>query len=84
MKLILALLLALLMFLLALALGAQNDQLVQVNYLIAQSQLPLSALMAICFVGGVVVTLMIWLLWLVSYRFKARNRARVAKTSQGS
>ncbi|ALS98548.1 lipopolysaccharide assembly protein LapA domain-containing protein [Lacimicrobium alkaliphilum] len=84
MKLILALLLALLVFLLALALGAQNDQLVQVNYLIAQSQLPLSALMAICFVGGVAVTVAIWLLWFMGYRLKVRRRARVANTSPGS
>lgn len=84
MKLILALLLALLVFLLALALGAQNDQLIQVNYLIARSQLPLSALMAICFVSGIVVTLAICLLWFLGYRFKARHRARAIHTSDGS
>ncbi|GGD53049.1 lipopolysaccharide assembly protein LapA domain-containing protein [Lacimicrobium alkaliphilum] len=84
MKLILALLLALLVFLLALALGAQNDQLIRVNYLIAQSQLPLSALMAICFVGGVAVTVAIWLLWFMGYRLKVRRRTRTANTSPGS
>lgn len=83
MKLILALLLALLVFLLALALGAQNDQLIQVNYLIAQSQLPLSTLMAICFFSGVVVSLVIGLLWFMGYRLKARQKAKVIKTSQG-
>ncbi|WP_088328657.1 LapA family protein [Lacimicrobium sp. SS2-24] len=84
MKLILALLLALLVFLLALAVGAQNEQLVQVNYLIAQSTLPLSVLMAICLVSGILLSLIIGALWFISYRIRARRRSKVTQASPGA
>lgn len=46
----------------AIALGAQNEQLIVVNYLIAQAELRTSSLMAICFLVGVSVTLL-FTLW---------------------
>ncbi|GAA0344653.1 hypothetical protein GCM10009092_06370 [Bowmanella denitrificans] len=74
MKLILSLLLALALFLLALAIGAQNDQLVQVNYLIAQSQLRLSSLMAVMFVAGALSCLLLCVLWFIGFRWRGRQR----------
>ena len=39
----------------AFVLGSQNPQSVQVNYLIASAQLPLAALISVCFVIGLLV-----------------------------
>ena len=72
MKLILSLLLALVVFLIALTLGAQNDQLIQVNYLIAQSQMRVSSLMAVMFLLGVATCLVFCLLWFIGFRWRHR------------
>ncbi|GAB3016314.1 lipopolysaccharide assembly protein LapA domain-containing protein [Bowmanella dokdonensis] len=73
MKLVLSLLLTLAVFLLALTLGAQNDQLIQVNYLIAQTQMRVSSLMAIMFLLGVAVSLSVSLLWFIGFRWRHRH-----------
>lgn len=82
MKLILSLLLAILIFLLALAIGAQNDQLVQVNYLIAQSELRLSSLMAVMFVSGVLVCLLFCIFWFIGFRWRDRRKAKLAHSQR--
>jgi len=46
----------------SIAVGAQNEQKIIVNYLIAQAEIRTSSLMAICFLSGALVTL-IFTLW---------------------
>ncbi|WP_169720142.1 MULTISPECIES: LapA family protein [Aliagarivorans] len=52
MRAIVSLFLLVVLFVLALAIGAQNDAVVRVNYLIAESELRLSWLMAGLFIAG--------------------------------
>ena len=52
MKRILALIPLVLVFMLTLALGSQNGQLVQFNYLIAQGEFSLAMLLGFFFAGG--------------------------------
>ncbi|AWL12036.1 Lipopolysaccharide assembly protein [Saliniradius amylolyticus] len=79
MKAILTLLIAVMVFIIALALGAQNDQLVSVNYLIAQSELRLSSLMAVCFFFGVIVMAVFSTLLAMRSKWKALRQSH--KTS---
>lgn len=55
MKALVILVVVIVFFVLALAIGAQNDQLVSIHYLVASSDLRVSWLMAIMFIIGFVV-----------------------------
>lgn len=65
--------------LLAILVGAQNDQLVVVNYLIAQSELRLSVLMAVMFLLGVVISLCIISVFWLRLKWKLRQLERKQK-----
>lgn len=72
MKRILGIILLVLVFILTLAVGSQNGQLVQFNYLIAQGEFSLSMLLALFFSGGFLLG---WLLFgLLFLRLKMQNR----------
>ena len=72
MKRILALIPLVLVFVLTLAIGSQNSQLVQFNYLIAQGEFSLSMLLGFFFAG---VFLLGWLVFgLLFLRLKLQNR----------
>ncbi len=72
MKRILALIPLVLVFVLTLAIGSQNGQLVQFNYLIAQGELSLSMLLGFFFAGGFLLG---WLVFgLLFLRLKLQNR----------
>jgi len=72
MKRILALIPLVLVFILTLALGSQNGQLVQFNYLIAQGEFALASLLAIFFSAGFLLG---WLVFgLLFLRLKMQNR----------
>ncbi|MGL5030495.1 MAG: LapA family protein [Aeromonas sp.] len=72
MKRILALMPLLLVFILTLALGSQNGQLVQFNYLIAQGECSLAMLLGCFFAGGFVLG---WLIFgLLFLRLKMQTR----------
>ncbi len=72
MKRILALIPLVLVFVLTLALGSQNGQLVQFNYLIAQGELSLAMLLGFFFAGGFLLG---WLVFgLLFLRLKMQNR----------
>ncbi|QSR48022.1 LapA family protein [Aeromonas veronii] len=72
MKRILALIPLLLVFVLTLALGSQNGQLVQFNYLIAQGEFSLAMLLGFFFAGGFLLG---WLVFgLLFLRLKMQNR----------
>lgn len=57
MKIFFTLSLLLLILVVAIAVGAQNEGQVTVNYLIARSEMNISTLMAVCFLSGVFITL---------------------------
>lgn len=72
MKRILALIPLVLVFVLTLALGSQNGQLVQFNYLIAQDEFSLAMLLGFFFAGGFLLG---WLVFgLLFLRLKMQNR----------
>ena len=72
MKLIIGLIILAVLFAVGITLGTQNDQLVSVNYLLAQGEYRLSSLLAVIFVAGFVVG---WLVFsLVLLRLKLSNK----------
>ena len=72
MKRILALIPLVLVFVLTLAIGSQNGQLVQFNYLIAQGEFSLSMLLGFFIAGGFLLG---WLVFgLLFLRLKLQNR----------
>ena len=72
MKRVLALIPLVLVFVLTLALGSQNGQLVQFNYLIAQGEFSLAMLLGFFFAGGFMLG---WLVFgLLFLRLKLQNR----------
>ncbi|CAH9058270.1 Lipopolysaccharide assembly protein A [Pseudoalteromonas holothuriae] len=79
--------LALAIVLLAFVIGTQNPEVVDVNYIIASSTLPLSTLMSVCFVVGVLVgcvisvTVFSKLKW-QNYRLKKNNRRMITDTER--
>ncbi|ART81430.1 hypothetical protein CBP31_01270 [Oceanisphaera profunda] len=72
MKIIIGLIILAILFAVGITLGTQNDQLVQVNYLLAQGEYRLSSLLAVIFVAGFVIG---WLVFsLVLLRLKMNNK----------
>jgi lipopolysaccharide assembly protein A len=70
-KIIFGLVILAILFAVGLTLGSQNDQLVHVNYLLAQGDYRLSTLLAVVFVAGFVIG---WLVFgLVLLRLKINN-----------
>ena len=74
-KYLLIFLLVLAIFVISITLGAQNDQLVTFNYLLAQGEFRISTLLACLFAAGFVIGwLVCGLFWLrVRFRWCARN-----------
>ncbi|GHA12546.1 LapA family protein [Oceanisphaera arctica] len=71
MKIIFGLVILAILFAVGLTLGSQNDQLVHVNYLLAQGDYRLSTLLAVVFVAGFVIG---WLVFgLILLRLKMNN-----------
>ncbi|GAA3703359.1 LapA family protein [Oceanisphaera sediminis] len=71
MKIIFGLVILAILFAVGLTLGSQNDQLVHVNYLLAQGDYRLSTLLAVVFVAGFFIG---WLVFgLVLLRLKMNN-----------
>ncbi|WMC09253.1 lipopolysaccharide assembly protein LapA domain-containing protein [Oceanimonas pelagia] len=72
MKIIFGLIILAILFAVGLTLGSQNDQLVHVNYLLAQGDYRLSSLLAVVFVAGFLIG---WLVFgLVMLRLKMTNK----------
>jgi putative membrane protein len=79
-KAIFSTLLLVVLFVTALAMGAQNDELVRVNYLIAESEMRLSWLMAGLFIAGFITCLLFLLAFYTRIRLeRAALRRRLAK-----
>ncbi|MBU3824643.1 MAG: DUF1049 domain-containing protein [Candidatus Oceanisphaera merdipullorum] len=72
MKIIIGLIILAILFAVGITLGTQNDQLVQVNYLLAQGEYRLSSLLAVIFIAGFVIG---WLVFsVVLLRLKMNNK----------
>ncbi|MDP5253675.1 MULTISPECIES: lipopolysaccharide assembly protein LapA domain-containing protein [unclassified Vibrio] len=69
-----------LLFLLALALGAQNQSLVSVNYLVAKSEVHLSMLIGVVFVLGFAAAAVLFSA--MHFKLKLQNRRLTKKVSQ--
>lgn len=82
MKILLAVILIVICFAFALAIGAQNEQVVTVHYLIAQGEFPLSAVMGVTFAGGFLVGWVLCLAWYL--RLKLQNRLLSRKVNRQS
>lgn len=80
MKILLAVILIVLCFALALAIGAQNEQVVMVHYLIAQGEFHLSAVIGAAFAGGFLVGWVVCLGWYL--RLKIQNRLLSRKVNR--
>lgn len=83
MKYILGLLITLAVIIVAVTIGANNDQIITINYIVAQSELRLSSLVAILFGLGLILG---WLVTGIFYlRLKVSNIAlnrRVKRQAQ--
>lgn len=72
MKIIIGLIILAVLFAVGVTLGSQNDQLVHVNYLLAQGEYRLSSLLAIIFVAGFAIG---WAIFgVVLLRLKMSNK----------
>ena len=80
MKVFLGIVIFLLVLLVAMVLGAKNDQLVTVNYLLAQAELRLSVLLVIMLLIGVVLSLSIFSLYWIKLRWRIRHLERKQKS----
>ncbi len=81
MKRFLLLTITIILFALAAALGLKNQQLVNVNYLIAQNELRLSTLLAIIFMFGFLLSACFAFLFHLKQRY-INNRLRKANKKQ--
>lgn len=66
--------------------GANNSDLVSINYLLAKAHLPLSSLLAIAFLLGVAFASLIWLLFAIKMqwslsRLQSRNKKLIQSQS---
>ena len=80
MKAFLSVVLLLAVLLIAILLGAQNDQIISVNYLIAQTELRLSVLMAIMLVIGIGLSWIIFSLVWAKMKWRIRQLERKHQT----
>lgn len=76
MKYLLIFLLVLAIFVVSVTLGAQNDQLVTFNYLLAQGEFRISTLLAVLFAAGFAIG------WLVCGIFWLRVRVKLARAER--
>lgn len=70
MKLLVTLLVFLFVLLFAIVIGAQNEQVITVSFLIATQKMPVSTLIAICVVIGFVSAMLVALLWMSQLRWR--------------
>lgn len=76
MKYLLIFLLVLAIFVISVTLGAQNDQLVTFNYLLAQGEYRVSSLLAVLFVAGFIIG------WLVCGLFWLKVRVSLVRAER--
>ncbi|MDN4503357.1 lipopolysaccharide assembly protein LapA domain-containing protein [Alteromonadaceae bacterium BrNp21-10] len=69
---------------LAIVIGAQNDQWVTVNYLIAATQMHLSAVIAIAMLLGIIITLLLFSTLIIKLRWQNKRLQKMLKKFQHS
>lgn len=79
MKRIITLIVAVLLFAIAVALGLKNQQLINVNYLIAENEIRLATLLAIIFLLGFIVAAFFAMLFYLKLKIKNRQLSRLNK-----
>jgi lipopolysaccharide assembly protein A len=79
MKRIITLIIAILLFVIAALLGLKNQQLVNINYLLAQSEMRLSTLLAIIFLIGFVASGTLAMLFYLKLKIKNRQLLKMTK-----
>lgn len=84
MKAFLTVVLLFLLLVTAILVGAQNDQLVTVNYLVAQSTLKLSVLMALMLLAGVILSFAVFSLFWLRLKLKIGQLERKQKRATDS
>lgn len=84
MKAFLSVVLLILLLIVTILVGAQNDQLITVNYLIAQSTLRLSVLMAVMFLLGVIISAAMFFLFWLRLTLRIQNLERRQKSLSGN
>ncbi|MCV2884070.1 lipopolysaccharide assembly protein LapA domain-containing protein [Aestuariibacter sp. AA17] len=82
MKVLLAVLLVSFIFVLSLVIGAQNDQIVEVNYFIAKSELQLSSLMALLLGSGFMIGCIVGFLSWLKLRLRYNHLIRKSHTQK--
>ncbi|MFT6927454.1 MAG: putative membrane protein [Psychromonas sp.] len=79
MKRIITLIITILFFVVAALLGLKNQQLVNINYLLAQSEMRLATLLAIIFLIGVITSGIIAVLFSLKLKIKNRQLLKMNK-----
>lgn len=79
MKRFLTLVVTVLLFAVALALGFKNQQLINVNYLLAQSEMRLSTLLALVFMAGFFVSALLAGIFYLKLKITNRQLRRLNK-----
>ena len=79
MKRFLTLVLIILLFVIAIVIGLKNQQLVNINYLVAQSEIRLSTLLAINFMFGFIVSGFFGALFYLRLTMKNRRMKKLNK-----
>lgn len=79
MKRFLTLIVTVLLFAVALVLGLKNQQLININYLLAQSEMRLSSLLAIVFMSGFLLSAVFALLFYLQLKITNRRLRKLNK-----
>lgn len=74
-----SIIIALLTLILGVIVGSQNQQLIKVNYLIAETQMPLSTLMSIMMAVGIFISLLICCQYLLRLKWRLNRLQRQQK-----
>lgn len=79
MKRFLTLVITLVLFAITLVIGLKNQQLVNINYLVAQSEVALSALLAVLFMVGFICSVFFTSLFYLKLKMKNRQLHKLNK-----
>ncbi|WP_372882950.1 LapA family protein [Psychromonas sp.] len=79
MKSIITLIITIVLFLVAIVVGLKNQQVVNLNYIVAQSEIRLATLLAIIFVIGFVASGIITMMFYLQLKIKNRQLLKMTK-----
>ncbi|HEY5715438.1 MAG TPA: lipopolysaccharide assembly protein LapA domain-containing protein [Psychromonas sp.] len=79
MKSIITLVITILLFLIAIVVGLKNQQVVNINYIVAQSEIRLATLLAIIFVIGFIASGIIAMMFFLKLKIKNRQLLKMTK-----